>query len=275
MIIKLVKYIFRRLSYVMNLFSFYFIRVFHDSIVDNIQHCSGHKIKFYSPSFRSYMRSIDAHQKELMTRLWIEKMKPGETLWDIGANVGVFSLLAACREVNVVAFEPLYSNYFVLAKNIEINSTISSKITALPIALSSTSGVEQFYIPDSDPGYSGSSYGLPIDHEGKPLQYNTHMNMFGIKGDDLIGFLNPPLSLPTHIKLDVDGIEDKILQGLENVLSTECVRSVLVESSEVYKDSHDTINEILKTNGFLLQQSEASNPYEKHPSSYNYIFTRK
>jgi len=257
-----------------NLSSYFHTRLFHDSVVNNGKHFEGGRIKFYSPSFRSYMRSIDAHIKEPMTKVWIENMSAEETLWDIGANVGVFTLLAAYRGVNVVAFEPLYSNYFVLSKNIELNPAISSKILALSIALSNKSDVKQLYIPDSDPGYSGSSYGLPIDQDGKVLNYNLQMNMLGLKGDDLNDFLNPPWSQPTHIKLDVDGIEDIILLGLEETLSKEHVCSVLVESSLEYKESHNSINDTLKQNGFSLQQSESTNPNDPNSSCYNYIFIR-
>ena len=209
-----------------------------------------------------------------MTKAWIESMNNGETLWDIGANVGIFTLLAACRGVSVAAFEPLSSNYFVLSKNIELNPAISSKIIALPIALSNNSSIKQLYIPDSDPGYSGSSFGIPIDYEGKSLHYNIKMNMLGLKGDDLIDFLNPPWSKPTHIKLDVDGIEDKIFHGLKETLLKEHVCSVLVESSLEYEESHKSINDTLKQNGFSLQQSESANPNDPDSSCYNYIFIR-
>ena len=52
-------------------------------------------ITFYTPSFRSWMRAVLAHEKENITQSWIKNMSANEVLWDIGANVGVFALLAA------------------------------------------------------------------------------------------------------------------------------------------------------------------------------------
>ena len=115
-------------------------------------------------------------------------------LWDIGANIGVFSLLAAKYGVRVVSFEPLYSNYYVLCKNVEINSDISKLITVLPIALSDISMVDDLYIPTSDEGYSGVSFGEPIDQfeefvkttrYNKNLEYSSKSSILGMSGDEI------------------------------------------------------------------------------------------
>ena len=44
--------------------------------------------------------------KEPETIEWIDSFKPGETLWDIGANVGIYSIYAGLRGLNVLSFEP-------------------------------------------------------------------------------------------------------------------------------------------------------------------------
>jgi len=104
-------------------------------------------IIFYTPNYRSWMRAVLAHEKENITQSWIKNMSANEVLWDIGANVGVFSLLAAKLRVKVVSFEPLYTNYHNLCRTIELNKDIAKLITVLPIAVSNKSMVDYFFIP--------------------------------------------------------------------------------------------------------------------------------
>ena len=57
--------------------------------------------------------------KEPITLAWIDTFKDGETLYDIGANVGMYTIYAAVmRKANVYAFEPEALNYAELNKNI-------------------------------------------------------------------------------------------------------------------------------------------------------------
>jgi hypothetical protein len=61
--------------------------------------------------------------KEPDTIQWIDRFEPSDVFWDVGANVGIFSLYAASRrEVKVLAFEPSADNYMVLCRNVEINA---------------------------------------------------------------------------------------------------------------------------------------------------------
>jgi hypothetical protein len=61
--------------------------------------------------------------KEPDTIQWIDRFEPSDVFWDVGANVGIFSLYAARRrEVKVLAFEPSADNYMVLCRNVEINA---------------------------------------------------------------------------------------------------------------------------------------------------------
>ena len=68
--------------------------------------------------------------KESDTLHWINnKMEPGDILYDIGSNIGVYSLYAAFRDVDVVAFELESSTYAILNKNIYLNK-LDHKIKA-------------------------------------------------------------------------------------------------------------------------------------------------
>ena len=58
---------------------------------------------------------------ERETLRWINDMKPGSTLVDVGANVGMYSIFAATRGVEVIAIEPEATNYSTLVTNIRAN----------------------------------------------------------------------------------------------------------------------------------------------------------
>ena len=65
---------------------------------------------------------IHSCQKEPWTVAMIERMQPGDVLYDIGANVGAYTLVAAALHHRVVAIEPGYANYARLCQNPTMNS---------------------------------------------------------------------------------------------------------------------------------------------------------
>ena len=53
-------------------------------------------------------------------------------------------------------------------------------------------------------------------------------------------------------KLDVDGIEHKILKGAKKILTNNNLKSILVEVNENYENQHLEINKIMSENKFKL-----------------------
>src|SRR5437763_9795897 len=73
--------------------------------------------------------------KQPATIEWINAFQPGSVFWDIGANVGVYTLYAALRtDIHVVAIEPVAVNYFLLAANCEVNE-LEGRVDALLLGL--------------------------------------------------------------------------------------------------------------------------------------------
>ncbi len=75
-------------------------------------------IKFFCPGKIPKWRALTLLTKEPETLEWIETFQDTEILWDIGSNVGVYSLYAAMKGHSVLAFEPSPSNYYLLSRNI-------------------------------------------------------------------------------------------------------------------------------------------------------------
>lgn len=92
-------------------------------------------IKYFCLGNIPLWRSRTLFEKEPETIEWIDSMDKNDTLWDIGANIGLYSMYAAKKGMNVFAFEPSALNTMFLSKNIEINF-LQNSLFLIPIALS-------------------------------------------------------------------------------------------------------------------------------------------
>lgn len=168
-------------------------------------------------------RFLDVEVLEPDTLSWIDDMSDESSFWDIGANVGGYSIYAALkRNSHVCAFEPSPFNLEFLARNIWLNN-LENNITVIPIALCEFASRAPFLMKRIEWAGSGSSFlESEIDRtEFKSFCYTT----IGIPADKVRETFN--ISYPKYVKLDVDGIEALILAGAREVLSK--ATSVLVE----------------------------------------------
>jgi FkbM family methyltransferase len=168
--------------------------------------------------------------KEPWTIEWLRTyVRRDDVLYDIGANVGVFSLIAALDiRARVIAFEPGFANYARLCENIHLNGCAKT-ITPLPWLLANKPGVFPFEYRSLSPGQSRhvmrEGSGSPEAEAG--LIYVQPMT--GVSLDSAIDLFALPV--PHHIKLDVDGAEALVLEGAEHTLACPDLRSVLVEAT--------------------------------------------
>ena len=94
------------------------------------------KMSFIIPNRLSSYRVNTFATKEPETLEWIKTIPNGSVMWDIGANIGLYSIYAAkARNCRVYAFEPSVFNLEMLARNIFLNN-LQQQITIVPIALS-------------------------------------------------------------------------------------------------------------------------------------------
>jgi FkbM family methyltransferase len=137
-------------------------------------------------------------------------VKAGSSCFDIGANVGIWTLLMAeqCGETGrVYSFEPLARNLAQLRKNIELSH--HSNVTVVPTALGTQPGTVKIYTP-ADPGRSSLAPETPNDQiEEVPLK----------RLDEVWAELNRPKI--AFVKMDVEGSEPFVLKGAPEFLR-EC-----------------------------------------------------
>jgi FkbM family methyltransferase len=186
--------------------------------------------------------------KEPFTIDWIRAwVGAGDVLYDIGANVGAYSLVAAKKPAGgarVFAFEPAYVNVASLCANVVLNDAVD-QITPMPFALSNSDGLTVFGLRVLEPGSARHWLGHGASQE-RPAAYQQPVITFRL--DHLIERFGLPL--PNHIKLDVDGGELAVLEGATRALASPSLRSMLVEVSTALSDE---ITDVLARRGLKLE----------------------
>lgn len=188
----------------------------------------GQRILISVDHLRTLNRAKTYSQKEPDTLDWLDSFEPGSCYFDIGANIGQYSLYPAKKygeRVQVFAFEPQSNNYYALNKNIYLNG-LSHQVLSYCVAVSGKSEFSKLYIPKFIPGGNRSQFGQE-DLENMKMAATHIQGMFGVTLDDLCEKWGFPF--PNYLKIDVDGIEISILQGASNVLANPALKSVIIE----------------------------------------------
>lgn len=197
-------------------------------------------IKFVVNSDLEKYRVETIETKEPETIAWINSWPySGNIFFDVGANIGIYSLYAAQKinNIQVYAFEPDPLNFISLLKNIEINS-LSNIIHPLNLAVGEhLISSARFSCDDERPGRSG---GQVLDNSNIK---NTNYLVTVINLDFLVYTCEFPI--PTHIKIDVDGFESRVLQGMRRLLTSSTLKGILVEynNEEEYSYWNNEISE--------------------------------
>ncbi|MGR3302431.1 MAG: FkbM family methyltransferase [Candidatus Scalindua sp.] len=230
-------------------------------------------ISFFCPGIIPEIRAKTILTKEPETIEWINGFNEADVFWDIGANVGVYSLCAAMKGLSVLAFEPSPSNYYLLCKNIEINK-MDDKISAYCVAVNNNTKLDTLYMPNTDLGGAFNSLGEAVNWQGKTFTVSLKQATVGFSIDDFIKQFKP--LFPNHIKIDVDGIEDRIIKGGNNTFKDSHLKSLLVELDTENKELTGEVVDILNDSGLTLHAKNG--PHMPDNSEFanvcNYIFVR-
>ena len=217
---------------------------------------------FFSTTNTLLLYRVDTlYSKEPETIEWLDSMKESDILYDVGANVGMFSIYAGMRGVQVLAFEPVYYNYNILNQNI-ITNNLCSKVTAYPLALADKMSFGEMQISSTLPGAAFNTFDIHLS-QSKHVQGSVSFRMDSLVNDH-------HLPSPTHIKIDVDGIELLIVTGMSGILVSEQLKSILIEIDED-KDQDLEIRNIIESAGFKM--SKKGSKFEGS-NMRNYIWSK-
>lgn len=210
----------------------------------------GGEVAFYVPAALLHDRAAGMLTKEPDTIRWLDALGTGDVLWDVGANVGVFSLYAAVRaRCRVLAFEPSAANFHVLGRNVQLNP--GAKVDAYCVALAGETGLGSMNLASAAMGMAMAQFGKP----GERSPYwqgpagGTH-GMVGFTVDEFVARFSPPF--PTHMKVDVDGLEPAILRGAAATLRDPRLVSVMAEIPLNDPEARRQCLALLEEAGFAL-----------------------
>jgi FkbM family methyltransferase len=192
---------------------------------------------------------VKACGKEPFTIDWIHsRIQAGDVMYDIGANVGAYSFVAAKKPgggARVYSFEASYANVAALSANVALNG-LAGAVMPVPVALSDRTAMDVFNLRDMEPGGARHALGIDVTPEDGPTVFPQPVMVFRL--DDLVEQFGLPL--PNHIKLDVDGGELDVLKGAFRTLASPALRSLLVEVSTSLSTA---VAEVLGRSGLRLE----------------------
>lgn len=170
---------------------------------------------------RAYMSLARSSGYEvLLTGAMRRAVRAGDTVWDVGANIGEYAVQFADwvgPEGHVYAFEPARESGARLGAAVAARANVA----ILPLGLSDRTGEATLLRGDDA---DGATARLAGDGEARDGTFDT---VALARGDDLIA--SGLATVPTLIKLDVEGHELDVLHGLANTLADRRVCHLFIE----------------------------------------------
>ena len=204
------------------------------------------EVRFYVSSEMSAIRAELFGKKEKEIYEFIDEyLNNGDIFFDVGANVGVFSIYSSIfKDAKCVAFEPEFSNLYLLKKNIILNN-LTSKIDIYPCSINDKNGLNFLHLSSFKSGsalHSISKNDIKFTDEKASVVMKT-----GTYNLTLDEFVNQTKKITKMIKIDTDGREFEILKGAEKLLQQ--VQYISLEMP-INSDKEKNCFEILDKNNF-------------------------
>ena len=231
-------------------------------------------IKFSLKNNSTYYRARTLFTKEPETINWIRKFNNNSIFYDIGANVGVYSLFAAIiSKTKTFSFEPESNNFQILMENIVINN-LNNLITPYPIGISDETKMTKLNLSKFEIGASHHTVGeFALDHNTlEKIKNRFSQGIFSTTLDNLWDQWKLPK--PEYIKIDVDGIEHKIIKESSKTLKSQELKSILIEINPKRSEDKEILS-ILKFYKFTYSESQISRTIREsgpHEGYAEYIF---
>jgi FkbM family methyltransferase len=144
----------------------------------------------------------EVYEPEVWPRIMSE-VRGGDTIIDVGSHIGLYTVAFAKRvgpQGRIIAFEPDPENFEMLRRQISLNQ-LDVRVEACPMAVADCDGVTQFAV-----GRGVQSSIAADGNEGTSVKVCRLDSVFRESKVDLI-------------KIDVEGFEEKVIEGAETLLS--------------------------------------------------------
>lgn len=199
-------------------------------------------LRYLKPSLTGVDRSL-LHMVD-------EFVKPGHVVWDIGANIGLFTLAAAARarrDGQILSVEADTWNADMLRRSAARQPGTSAPVVVVPLAVGDQPGVAAFEIAARN-----RSANALVGHGSSQMGGVRRRHLVPTVSLDCLARHFP---LPHVLKIDVEGAEALVLRSASRVLA---VRPVIV--CEVAGENAEAVGEVLARHGYAFHDGDAPPP---------------
>lgn len=223
------------------------------------------KLKFLITNDITEYRAKTFSTKEPKTLNWIENFEKHKCFWDVGANIGLYSIYSKLinKSLQVCSFEPSFKNLNILYENLHLNN-LNKEIIIFPIPLSNNEEITNFIIGDDVDGGANSTLVNDSNFLKKTSNVSYKTSSFSI--DKLVKNFNLPS--PNYIKIDVDGNEIQILEGIGDQFKS--LKEILIEVDD-FENNIKFVEDYLIKKNFFIYDIEY---FGKNNKTANFIFKK-
>jgi FkbM family methyltransferase len=165
----------------------------------------------------SFLRYLTGDAEPEVQEALAELIKPGQTVYDVGANIGFFTILCSRLvgpQGKVYAFEPIPENVVTLRHNIALNKL--TNVVVIEQALSASTGTAEMFV-----SLWSAFHSLNVDGASKRENHGPDGGQITVETVTLDEFMQGDgILAPDLIKLDVEGAELLVVEGMRETLRT-------------------------------------------------------
>jgi FkbM family methyltransferase len=207
------------------------------------------------------------HAKEDNIKEFIDTVPEGSVFYDLGANLGWFSIYAAARGLNTYCFEIDIFNFKGLEENINLNTNLEGKIRTFNKGVAGFNGKGKMLYTNEEIGEHNKilfleKFSGPHKKEDFPFQREVEVVCL----DNFIKEMELPW--PDYLKIDIDGSEYSFLEGNPETLKN--AKGMVIELF-TGNDLFGSCVEILEKAGFVFIKRYEIPGWE---NGFNYVFSK-
>jgi FkbM family methyltransferase len=201
----------------------------------------------------SYLFRPVQHIDPPLLSLIDQLVQPNDVVWDVGANIGLFTIASAFKAASrgqIIAIEPDPFLVQLLQRSVSIQPQISAPIIVLPVGISGSFGFRTFAIAER-----ARANNHLADYTGSTQTGGTryHQTIITLTLDQLLEWY----PMPKILKIDTEGAEYEILLGGQRLLSSGRP-IILCEVSN--RATVDLVDKLLKKIDYIFYDADRYSP---------------
>ena len=208
---------------------------------------NGITASFTVSSPQEYARASTVHGERSVVADVIQTLEFDDVFYDVGANVGTYSCFAGqvVDDGNVIAFEPHPANVDRLRENASLNDI---QVEVRSVALSNEHGSSELSVSGDHDQAGTGTHSLSTGEDEQTFEIET------VEGDRLIK--EEEIRPPSVMKIDVEGAEQLVLEGLRSTLKNGHCHTIYCEVHpdriSEFGGSEQELRTLLRTSGYSV-----------------------